>query len=318
MFLGANNRVLPGAYVGPQVPISFSSSFRVFNTEAGHSFLTQHSYTHLRVRSLTLSLSNKFCFVISHSIMDFKTPCQITLGVLLAAMALSVLGLAADNISFVNGHQSPSPVDIHYTRWNETAKAQYSYWVKIDYLPSRFTLGQMDAMLAASIISVLVGAGVAVSAWTTRGKNATRKTLILTGLASIAFAVSLAVAIYAWYPVMQYPIIFRNSLPYPSSFSTASNAGEGAIVYQSPFAYTPEVWNCLLAPYVVQQGQSQRMQGLCQEAKVAKDLMIPVVLLSAALLSCLLWSWRKERQATSDTENNGAKEIEEVSVQGKE
>ena len=103
--------------------------------------------------------------------MDFRTPCQIFLGVLLAAISLSVLGLAAHNVSYVN-NQHGSPVDVHYTRWNQTAQAQYSYWVKMDYLPSRFSMGTMDAMIVVSLVSIVLGAGVAVAAWMMRGKKA--------------------------------------------------------------------------------------------------------------------------------------------------
>ena len=47
--------------------------------------------------------------------MDFRTPCQIILGFLLAATALSVLGLAADNASYIDHHRNDSPVNVHYT-----------------------------------------------------------------------------------------------------------------------------------------------------------------------------------------------------------
>ena len=49
--------------------------------------------------------------------------------------------------------------------------------------------------------------------------------------------------------------------------------------------------------------------------------MIPQLIISAALLFTLLWTWRQARSAAaaaSDAENAGGKEIEEVSVQGKD
>ena len=134
-------------------------------------------------------------------------------------------------------------------------------------------------------------------------------------LTTIAFLTSFGCAIYAWYPVMRYPIVFRNSLPFPHKVTGKHT--KGVITYQSPFAYTPEVWNCALSPYVVNPSQSQRLNGLCQEASAARYMMIPVILLSAGLLVSLAWSWRKASLAAASDEVPAEKEVEEVSVYSK-
>lgn len=100
--------------------------------------------------------------------MDVRTPALILLGLLLAALAFSVLGLAADNVAYVNNHHD-SIVDLHYLRWNQSAEAQYSYWVQIDYLPSRYSMGRIYAMLATGVISAVIAIAVIATSWQTRG-----------------------------------------------------------------------------------------------------------------------------------------------------
>lgn len=100
--------------------------------------------------------------------MDVRTPILIVLCTILAALALSVVGLAADNIAYVNDNRDGT-VNLHYLRWNQTAEATYSYWVQIDYLPSRFSMTRINAMLGASTVVALAGVGVAVISWFARG-----------------------------------------------------------------------------------------------------------------------------------------------------
>lgn len=100
--------------------------------------------------------------------MDVRTPTLILLCSLLAALALAVLGLAADNVSYAHKHYDDT-LDIHYLRWNQTAEATYSYWVQIDYLPSRFSMTRINAMLGASVVTALAGIAVAVVSWMARG-----------------------------------------------------------------------------------------------------------------------------------------------------
>lgn len=102
--------------------------------------------------------------------MDARTPALILLCSLIAALAFAVLGLAADNIAYVH-EQHDSTLDIHYLRWNSTAEAPYSYWVQIDYLPSRFSMARMNAMLGASIVTALAGVVVGIVSWMARGNK---------------------------------------------------------------------------------------------------------------------------------------------------
>lgn len=258
--------------------------------------------------------------------MDTRTPTLIMLGLLLAAVAFSVLGLAADNISYYDKNQD-SAIDIHYIRWNSTAEAQYSYWMKLDYAPSRLTLSREQAELITGLFCALIGAGIAIGAWFFRAQKTPKDGSfqkrflsflpIALMLASIAFFISLGVTIWAWQPTMQWSIKFLNSLPLPPSVSGA--ARQSPIKYQAPFDYTPEIWNCLLAPYVINASQSERMSTLCSEAKVAKYMMIPVVLLSAVLVIALGLAYRKSTQiASSETEMSNVKDVDEVSVESKE
>jgi hypothetical protein len=110
---------------------------------------------------------------------------------------------------------------------------------------------------------------------------------------------------------MKWSINFKNSVPLPPSVSN-SNA-DGPTKYNAPFAYTPEFWNCNLAPYVVGP-ESGRMQTLCQEAKVAKGLMIPLVILSALLVGLSGWTMWSDKKAVQP-EPEKAKEMDDVSVE---
>ena len=110
--------------------------------------------------------------------MDVRTPALVLLCALLAAIALSVLGLAADNVTYVNSHHDGT-VNLHYFRWNQTAQTQYSYWVQIDYLPSRFSMGRINAMLGASVVTVLAAIATAVVSWKARGEKAGQAELTL-------------------------------------------------------------------------------------------------------------------------------------------
>jgi len=242
------------------------------------------------------------------------------LSLLLVALAISILGLAADNISYAS--EASRVLDVHYIRWNSAQQAVYSYWMKMDYTPSHFSLGRMYAMVAAGVISAVVGAAVAVGSLTMRGKDKLEASVkgrklplpvLLLGLVLtlIAFTLNLAIAIYAWYPVLQWSNeSFRDSLPLPA---TGSLATESPVRFQSPFEFTPDNWNCLLAPYVINPAESRKLESLCQEATVAKALMMPMMIFSAALLICLVWTWRKARTAATEADTN-AKEIEEISA----
>jgi hypothetical protein len=257
--------------------------------------------------------------------MDTRTPILILLGVLLAATALSVLGLGADNVAYHDKNQDGT-VLVHYFRWNQTAAAQYSYWVELEAVPSRFTLGREYAEIVTGLLCALTGAAVAIGSWFARGQNKTstntgRKSIpflpIALALATIAFILSIAITAWVWSPVMKFPIKFLNSIPLPPSVSNPSK--KAPTTYESPFDYTPEVWNCLLAPYVVSPPQSRRMSGLCSEAKVARYMMIPVVLLSAVLMTALGWAWHQSKNAGSaEQEMETVKDIDQVSVETKD
>jgi hypothetical protein len=255
--------------------------------------------------------------------MDTRTPILILFGTLLAALALSVLGLAADNASYYHSHQN-GDVDVHYIRWNSTAEAQYSYWVKLDYAPSNFTLSKEYAEIATAVICAVIGTIIAVGAWFARSQKTsqtgpkTRRPSFLPialGLSILAFCLSLAVTVYTYHPAMKWSINFKNSIPLPPQVSNPDQ--EPPTRYQSPFAYTPEVWNCLLSPYVVS-AQNGRMQSLCQEAKAAKYLMVPVFIVSAVLAGSLGFMVWKAKKAGANGEvemEAGGKEVDEISVE---
>jgi len=234
--------------------------------------------------------------------MDVRTPALVLLCALLAALALSVLGLAADNVAYVNNHHDDT-VNLHYLRWNQTAEATYSYWVQIDYLPSRFSMTRINAMLGASVITALAAIAAAVISWRARGEMAAKAEVTLKNkkysasllpialtLAIITFIISFAVAVYAWYPVMKWSIDLKKSLPLPPSVTGAKSK---TVQYQSPFDFVPDVWNCLVSDYAVEPAVAGRLHALCREASIAKTLMLPVVVLSAALAVVLGFSWWK-------------------------
>lgn len=254
--------------------------------------------------------------------MDTRTPVLILFGVLLAATAISVLGLAADNVAYHQQSQDGT-VAVHYFRWNSTAEAQYSYWVELDAVPSRFNMGREYAELVTALLCTIIGAGVAAGSWFARGGKSSeggKKYMsflpIALAVTAVAFVLSLAITAWVWSPAMKWQINFKNSIPLPPMVSNPSKSAPST--YESPFDYTPEIWNCLLAPYVVSPPQRHRITGLCSEAKVAKYMMIPVVLVSAVLLTALGWAWRQSKKTISaEQEMSNVKDVDEVSVETK-
>jgi hypothetical protein len=97
------------------------------------------------------------------STMNMKTPVTIAISSLLAAIALAVLGLAADSASYFHAHQGKA-VDVHYTRWNSTAEAQYSYWLRMGYAPSQMSLGKENAEIATGAVCAVFGLILAIGA----------------------------------------------------------------------------------------------------------------------------------------------------------
>lgn len=253
--------------------------------------------------------------------MDFRTTSIIGLGFLLVVISFSMLGLAADNMAYANDHQNDD-LQIHYYRWNSTAEAQYSYWLEMDYTPSRFTLGRESAMIASGVICAVASVLVIATSTVMRKATSTRfgalPWLVSSVFAAAAFAVSLAVAVYAWYPVMQWSINFLKSLPVPAKIAGTAASSDKAITYQAPFAFTPEFWNCALAPYVADSAESGRLQSLCQEAHAAKSLTIPVVILAAALFGLTGWSWWSASSAVSTEPEKEGKDVEEISMASKD
>jgi len=243
--------------------------------------------------------------------MDFKTSSLIGLGALIIVLAFSMLGLAADNMAYAIGHQNDD-FQIHYYRFNETAGSQYSYWLKMDYEPSRFTLGRESGMIASGVICAVAGAAVVALASLMRKSAVPFGWTISVVVSAIAFATSLAVAVYAWQPVMHWNIDFLKSLPVPTSITGGSS--DRALTYQSPFAFTPEVWNCFLAPYVADSSTSGRLQGLCQEAHAAKNLTLPVVVLAALMFGITGWGWWTAGSSARAEPQVEGKDIEEVSM----
>ena len=130
-------------------------------------------------------------------------------------------------------------------------------------------------------------------------------------MTTITFLVTLAVAAYT------YHVDSRRSLDFYSWLPVDVTKSEKSKTFSAPFTFTPEAWNCFLAPYAAHASDSRKLQSLCREASVAKYLMIPILLLTAALLGSLAWSWQKNRVAAADASRENVKEIEEVSVHSK-
>ncbi len=244
--------------------------------------------------------------------MDTRTPTLILLGSLLAALALSLLGLAADNAAYYNAHRD-STIDLHYMRWNATASSQYSYWIKLDYAPSRFSLARTYASLANGVICALLGLAISIGAWFARKQKANTTYLpVATALGSISFVISLAMTGYAWTSAMKFPVLFRNSIPLPPMVSNP--AKEAPTKYMAPFAYTPEIWNCNLASFVVEPAAARAVSKQCQEARVGRYMMLPVLVVSALLLATVAGMWIKARKAGGE-EVREAKDVDEVSIE---
>lgn len=130
-------------------------------------------------------------------------------------------------------------------------------------------------------------------------------------VAAIAFVISFAVAIYAWYPVMKWDINFKNSLPLPPSITGADSK---TVKYQSPFDIVPDLWNCWISGYTVDPAVGGKLRNLCKEADVAKILMLPVVVLSAALTIGLGLSWWMSSRAAASKAETEEKEVEETTI----
>lgn len=110
---------------------------------------------------------------------------------------------------------------------------------------------------------------------------------------------------------MQWAIKFRNSLPLPPSLSGANGK---TVQYQSPYPLTPDTWNCWISDFTVDPHLGDRLRSLCREAGVAKDLMIPMLIVSAFLVLGTGLSWFKASRAAASDMEEDKKEVEEVSA----
>lgn len=244
--------------------------------------------------------------------MDARTLTLIFSGFLLAAFSLATIGLAADNIAFIHQRSGDdATVDLHYFRLNQRVQMPYSYWVTMNYLPDNFTMGALYAMIVSCIVCLIAGTTVAVTAWRQRGEKTARSITSLV-IASVAFIFDLAIAIYVWFPNSLKTVDFLKSLPSPPSGHES-----GPVSFKSQHTFTPESWNCRLATFAVEPKEASTLMNACEEAKATNYMMIPVLILSAALLAGVSWSWYSARRITAAHPEAGTKEMDEVSVESK-
>ena len=167
-------------------------------------------------------------------------------------LAIVVIYLTAYNVSSLYEHHHDT-LDLHYLRWNQTAEAMFSYWIRVDYLPSHFDLAHIKAMLYTASITALFSLTIIVVSWITQRQrlvetehSASLRSLSFI-LAVIRLMLSCGVAIYVGSPLANGSIEFA-SLPLQKSVSGANTA---TVQYQSPSAIALERWNCWISDYTV-------------------------------------------------------------------
>ncbi|WP_206667749.1 hypothetical protein, partial [Staphylococcus aureus] len=80
----------------------------------------------------------------------------------------------------------------------------------------------------------------------------------------------------------------------------------GTTHYRSDQRFTLETWNCVLSKFVPMNATSpsaRQLRNLCTQAKAARIMTLPLLLLAAISLIVYFWAWRKHNIANDRARN---------------
>ncbi|KAK4901648.1 hypothetical protein LTR27_001420 [Elasticomyces elasticus] len=268
--------------------------------------------------------------------LNFRHISTIVLSFLNAAIAITIIALAADSIAWAAGRGSENSETAYAVVLGPSVDGNYTYdtwFTRMHYLPQYYDTQTFSALVSAGAVSVFAGviAGSLsiASSWKGR-KTPPPRTILLSCLAleALSFLASIIALIYARELYSTDPVydgdsynngdssdLYRIVPKYfePALPSNSSIRDDIIRYYRSPMHYNPMNWNCRFQGHISSAMQN-RVFGLCQEGIVARSLFPALVGLQGVILLLHIWAWfvGGGKSGRSDAESESAEADERV------
>ncbi|KAK3703684.1 hypothetical protein LTR37_014262 [Vermiconidia calcicola] len=238
----------------------------------------------------------------------------LVLSFLNPAIAVCIIGLAADNINWATGRGSQESnivdavVDVLY---NETSDRWEKYKTRMPYLPSYYDTETFSALIGVASVCTLGGllvAPLSIVRWKALGRSVklSRKTntsqskilLACVVLDIFMFAVALIVIIYARELFRTLGNEYDHEIQlkwFDPPLLMAGQSDDVIRYYHSPAHYNPISWNCRFRGHVSSRMQ-RRVFEMCNEGIAARTLFALLVALQGLMLVSHTWAWQTERK----------------------
>ncbi|KAK5701792.1 hypothetical protein LTR97_004610 [Elasticomyces elasticus] len=241
--------------------------------------------------------------------LNFRDVSTIILSFLNAAIAITIIALAADSIAWARGRGSEDSETAYAVVVGPALHGNYTsdtWFTRMHYLPQYYDTRTFSALVAAGAVCVFAGliAGSLsiTSSW--KGRKAPPRTILLSCLAleALSFLASVIALIYARELYSTDPVYdgdsYNNDDPYrilpkyfePALPSNSSIRDDVIRYYRSPMHYNPMNWNCRFQGHISSAMQN-RVFSLCQEGIVARGLFPALVGLQGVILLSRIWAW---------------------------
>ncbi|KAK3648429.1 hypothetical protein LTR56_007546 [Elasticomyces elasticus] len=234
----------------------------------------------------------------------------IILSFLNAAIAITIIALAADSIAWAGGRGSENSETAYAVIVGPAVVGNYTYdtwFTRMHYLPQYYDTQTFSALVSAGAVcvfaGVIAGSLSITSSW--KGRKAPPRTILLSCLAleALSFLASVIVLIYARELYSTDPVYDGDSynngddayriIPKyfePALPSNSSIRDDIIRYYRSPMHYNPMNWNCRFQGHISSAMQN-RVFSLCQEGIVARGLFPALVGLQGVILLSHIWAW---------------------------
>jgi len=228
-------------------------------------------------------------------------PFLITANVLAGILSIVIIGLVADNISWVN--TSGARTQASLIGFNITVDGDSTFdTALVGHLPQDVRINSYWLMLASAIggfvDAILLGA---MQCWRrlksaslqaehgeTYDRNLRPQTPLTIFIAVFAFCRSLAATVYAFQEWA------ASGTFTPQEFLPLN---EQTHKYTKDF-FTPDAWTCQYEDYVLADGTEERLENLCREGTAARTVTLALCVLYAFVLYGVLYrAWRRRSSA---------------------
>ncbi|KAK3703392.1 hypothetical protein LTR37_014498 [Vermiconidia calcicola] len=260
--------------------------------------------------------------------LPFRHVLPIILSFLNAAIAITIIGLAADSIAWAGGRGSEESNTVYAIVSGPAVHGNYTYdvwFTRMHYLPQYYDTQTFSALVSAGAVCAFAGVIAGSLSITSRGRKAPSRTILLSCIAleALAFLTTIIALIcarelYATDPVSDgddynygdpyriLPKYFDPALP-----SNSSIRDDIIRYYRSPKHYNPMNWNCRLQGHI-SSAMQHRVLNLCQEGVTARGLFPALVGLQGVILLLHVWAWflgrGKRGQAEAGSQSTEADE----------